>query len=94
MGRIAGIPNKVTADIKKNLQSIIDGVLFSIDINKLDANQKIKLLQISLQYAIPRLKYTSEHQSEYPTDIQINILKSNGELKSNIEALSEKKHND
>ena len=94
MGRIAGIPNKVTADIKKNLQSIIDGVLFSIDINKLDANQKIKLLQISLQYAITRLKHTSEHQSEYPTDIQINILKSNGELKSNIEALSEKKHND
>ena len=29
MGRIAGVPNKVTAEIKKQLQSMVDGLISS-----------------------------------------------------------------
>jgi hypothetical protein len=80
MGRIAGVPNKVTAEIKKQLQSMIDGLISSIDISNLDINQKIKLLQIALQYSIPRLKNITEQQIDEPSDIQINIVKTRDEL--------------
>ena len=80
MGRIAGVPNKVTAEIKKQLQSMIEGLISSIDISNLDINQKIKLLQIALQYSIPRLKNITEQQIDEPSDIQINIVKTRDEL--------------
>ena len=94
MGRIAGIPNKVTAEIKKHLQNMIDGIIISIDIDQLDTNQKIKLLQIALQYSIPRLKQISEQHLDKPSDIQINIVKTRDELDRLNEVRNyEKEHN-
>ena len=55
MGRIKGIPNKVTTQVKQKLEELIDGIVNSIDIDVLDTNQKIKMLQISLQHTLPRL---------------------------------------
>ena len=80
MGRIAGVPNKVTAKIKQQLQELIDGIIVGIDIELLNNNQKIKLLQIALQYSIPRLKLTNEQYVDEPSDIQINIVKTSNEL--------------
>jgi len=80
MGRIAGVPNKVTAKIKQQLQELIDGIIAGIDIELLNNNQKIKLLQIALQYSIPRLKLTNEQFVDEPSDIQINIVKTSNEL--------------
>ena len=56
MGRIKGIPNKVTTQVKQKLEELIDEIVNSIDIDVLDTNQKIKMLQISLQYTLPRLQ--------------------------------------
>ena len=56
MGRIKGIPNKVTTQVKQKLEELIDGIVNSIDVDVLDTNQKIKMLQISLQYCLPRLQ--------------------------------------
>lgn len=80
MGRIAGVPNKVTAKIKQQLQELIDGIIVGIDIELLNNNQKIKLLQIALQYSIPRLKLTNEQYVDEPSDIQINIIKTSDDL--------------
>ena len=33
MGRIAGIPNKITLEVKSKLQDVIDGIVDSIDID-------------------------------------------------------------
>jgi len=44
MGRIAGVPNRVTTEVKELLQDIIDGVLCSIDVNDLNTNH------FSIQY--------------------------------------------
>ena len=94
MGRIAGVPNKVTAEIKSHLQNMIDGIISGIDISKLDINQKIKLLQIALQYSIPRLKHITEQHPEDPSDIQINIVKTSDELdRLNKVNAYEKEHN-
>ena len=56
MGRIAGIPNKITSEVKEKLQLLIDDLIESLEINKLDNNQRIKMLQIALQYTLPRLQ--------------------------------------
>ena len=46
MGRIAGVPNKVTTEVKEKLEELTDGIVNSIDIEGLTTNQKIKMLQI------------------------------------------------
>ena len=56
MGRIAGVPNKITSEVKEKLQLLIDELMESLEINKLDTNQRIKMLQIALQYTLPRLQ--------------------------------------
>ena len=57
MGRIAGTPNKLTKEVKAKLALIVDEVVDSIDVDTLNNNEKIKLLQIGIQYMIPRLKH-------------------------------------
>ncbi len=56
MGRIAGVPNKITSEVKEKLQLLVDELIESLEINKLDTNQRIKMLQIALQYTLPRLQ--------------------------------------
>ena len=64
MGRIAGVPNKITSEVKEKLQLLIDDLIASLDVNQLDTNQRIKMLQIALQYNIPRLKQATNEVSE------------------------------
>ena len=56
MGRKAGVPNKVTTEVKEKLEELIDGIVNSIDIEELTTKQKIKMLQISLQCTLPRMQ--------------------------------------
>ena len=48
MGRTAGVPNKITSEVKDKLQLLIDDLIDSLNVNELDANQRIKMLQIAL----------------------------------------------
>mgnify|MGYP001334268575 CR=1 FL=1 len=94
MGRIAGVPNRLTKEVKQLLQNIIDGVLVSIEVEDLNTNQKIKMLQISLQYLLPRLKQSKEYIKEEPSEIQVNIVKTTKELdRLNKVNAYEKQHN-
>ena len=64
MGRIAGVPNKITSEVKDRLQLLIDDLIASLNVNELDANQRIKMLQIVLQYTLPRMKQATNEVSE------------------------------
>jgi hypothetical protein len=64
MGRIAGQPNKITAEVKEKLQLLIGDLIASLDVNDLDANQRIKMIQIALQYTIPRMKQATNEVSD------------------------------
>ena len=64
MGRIAGVPNKITSEVKDKLQLLIDDLIASLNVNQLDANQRIKMLQIVLQYTLPRMKQATNEVSE------------------------------
>ena len=56
MGRTAGTPNKITAEVRGKLENLIEGIVSDIDLAELTTSEKIKLLQISLQYTLPRLQ--------------------------------------
>ena len=64
MPRPKGSPNKITTEVKEQLQNLIDEVVNSIDVNSMDTNQKLKLLQLSLHYVLPKLR--SNETSEKP----------------------------
>ena len=66
MPRPKGSQNKITSEVKSKLQAVIDGIVDSIDIDTMTTEQKLKYLQISIQYVIPRLKavYTEKVKDE------------------------------
>ena len=74
MGRISGKPNKLTAKVKDRLATIIDEAMDSIDIKTMTKAERIKLIQIGLQYVIPRLKQVDNVEDEMPTNFQIEII--------------------
>ncbi len=81
-GRTKGTPNKITNEVKERLENLIDGLVSSLDINDLNPNQRIKLLQIALQYTLPRLQATvvkneTEDLPLFIEDIVIHTRKEN-----------------
>ena len=67
MPRPKGSPNKITSELKEKLQLLIDDLIASLNVNELDANQRIKMLQIALQYTLPRMKQvTNEVSVDFP----------------------------
>ena len=76
MPRPKGSPNKITAKVKDRLATIIDKAMDSIDIEKLTIAERLKLIQIGLQYVIQRLKQVEEVTDEMPREFQIEIIDS------------------
>ncbi|MDA9685416.1 hypothetical protein N9T93_00450 [Flavobacteriaceae bacterium] len=94
MGRIAGVPNRLTTQMKQKLQELIDDIITDIEVEDLNTNQKLKLLQISLQYVLPRLKHSKENTSIEPSEVQVNIVTTTDELdRLNKVNAYEKEHN-
>ena len=48
----------------------------SIDVEKLTVAERIKLIQIGLQYVIPRLKQVEDVSENMPNEFQIEIIDS------------------
>ena len=76
MPRKKGIPNKITAKVKERLATIIDEAMDSIDVEKLTIAERLKLIQIGLQYVIPRLKQVEDVSENMPNEFQIEIIDS------------------
>ncbi|MCH1546994.1 MAG: hypothetical protein L7S44_00375 [Flavobacteriaceae bacterium] len=72
MPRPKGSQNKITSKVKDKLQLLIDDLIASLDVNDLDANQRIKMLQIALKYTLPRLQATviKDAQEDLPLFIE------------------------
>ena len=73
MPRPKGSPNKLTSEIKERLSQVIMNAMSTIDIDSMTQNERLKLIQIGLQYVVPRLKHTEEI-NEAPTNFQIEII--------------------
>ena len=63
-GRKKGTPNKVTSQVKEKLSHIIDETIESIDISDMSSSDKIKLIQIGLQYIIPKSQIIEEQEEQ------------------------------
>ena len=74
MPRPKGSPNKLTSEIKERLSKVIMDAMSTIDIDSMTQNERLKLIQIGLQYVVPRLKHTEETKAEFPTEFQIEII--------------------
>jgi len=67
MPRPKGSPNKITSEVRNKLQYLLDDLIDSLDLNELDTNQRIKMLQVALQYTLPRIKQaTNEVNVDLP----------------------------
>ena len=65
MPRPKGSPNKITTEVKEQLQSLIDEVVNRIDVDAMTTDQKLKLLQLSLHYVLPKLRSTEMTEKKY-----------------------------
>ena len=76
MPRPKGSPNKLTSIIKDKLGDILSEAIESLDIKEMSKAERLKLIQIGIQYVIPRLKQVEEINDEMPTNFQIEIIDS------------------
>ena len=80
MPRPKGSQNKITTEVKNKLQGVMDNVVSTLDIDSMTTDQKLKMLQIGLQYLLPRLKHTTEESSEdKPLFIDVEVIKRDEE---------------
>ena len=56
-GRQKGTPNKITSEIRDKLFMLIEHTIEDLCTSSLSISHKIKLLEISLNYTLPRLKH-------------------------------------
>ena len=77
-GRPKGSLNKTNPEIGDRLDNVINGLMDSIDIEDLNTSQKIKMLQIALQYRLPKLQSINsvDEVEELPLFEQIQIVTS------------------
>ena len=69
MPRPKGTKNKVTGEVKEQLQNLIDTVVNRIDVDSMTTDQKLKLLQLLLHYVLPKLgstEMTEKKQEDLP----------------------------
>ena len=76
MGRLAGVPNKLTTEVKDKLQSVIDDVISQLDITEVTTDQKIKMLHIGLPYLLPKFNSVSDEtgKEDAPLFREVQIL--------------------
>ena len=55
-GRKKGTPNKLTAEVKKKVQSLLDGAIDSIDLSECTIAERIRLIEIGLRYTLLTIK--------------------------------------
>jgi len=85
MPRPKGSTNRVTAVVKEQLQDLIDEVVNSITVSSMSTDQKLKLLQLSLHYVLPKLRSTEKTGEVYedqPLFIEV-LERKDGEAQEN-----------
>ena len=65
MPRPKGSPKKITSDVKEILVNLSTQTINSIGVEHLDTDQKLKLLQLSLHYTLPKLRSTETTEKPY-----------------------------
>ncbi len=83
MGRPKGSPNKLTKEIKEKLSYVVKDALDSLDVKTMSKIERLKLIQIGVQYIVPRLRQIEEVIDEPVRQFQIEVIDSLGKVKKN-----------
>jgi len=72
---------KVSKELKEKLENLTLGMLEDIDFRTLSNSDKIRLLQITIGYVLPKLKAIAinNEADNQPTDFEIRIIDDNGD---------------
>lgn len=73
-GRTKGTPNKVTTEVKNKLVELIDGTIEELSSTSLTVANKIKLLEIALNYCIPKLSHTYKETNNEQKSIRVEYV--------------------
>ncbi|MDG1722673.1 MAG: hypothetical protein P8H91_01055 [Flavobacteriaceae bacterium] len=73
-GRIKGVPNKVTSEVKNKLVELIDGTIEELSSTNLTVANKIKLLEIALNYTLPKLKHSYNEVEQKVKSYTVEVL--------------------
>lgn len=73
-GRTKGTPNKVTSEVKNKLVELIDGTISELSTANLTVAHKIKLLEIALNYCIPKLSHSYKEVEQKVKSYTVEVL--------------------
>ena len=73
--------NRVTRQVKDKLTALIDNIIEDIDVEMMTTNQKFKMLELALQYSLPKMVYKAEVKQTTPQldEVKITVVDSKGE---------------
>ena len=85
-GRQKGTPNKISSQVKEKLFQVIDETIDSLDISLMRPSEKIKLIQIGIQYIISKPQIEEQEEQKFTVEIIDNLSKySDKQLSDAIE---------
>ena len=72
--------NKLATEVKEKLTALIDNIIDDIDVEMMTTTQKMKLLDMCLQYSIPKMVYKAEVQQKANKleNVRVQVIDSNG----------------
>ena len=73
-GRRKGTPNKVTSEVKSKLVELIDGTISELSTANLNVANKIKLLEIALNYCIPKLSHSYKETNNEQKSFRVEYV--------------------
>jgi hypothetical protein len=73
-GRTKGVPNKVTSEVKNKLVDLIDGTIEELSSTNLTVANKIKLLEIALNYCIPKLSHSYKETNNEQKSFRVEYV--------------------
>ena len=78
-GRTKGTPNKITTEVKNKLVELIDGTIEELSSKNLTVANKIKLLEIALNYCIPKLSHSYKETNNEQKSFRVEYVGNVGE---------------
>jgi hypothetical protein len=75
-GRKVGVQNKVTTEVKNKLVDLIDGTIEELASTNLTVANKIKLLEIALNYCIPKLSHSYKETNNEQKSFRVEYVPS------------------
>ncbi len=73
-GRTKGVQNKITKEVKGKLQLLIDKTIDELSTANLSVSHKLKLLELALNYTLPKLAHTYNEVEQKVKSYTVEVL--------------------